>query len=82
MVRTASGEHRVSWSEIGSPEVTVELHRPSSGPPALVAAAAALAGPGGTTRTSVTGLAIRTGYDRLDLAAVTRGRDLREPELR
>jgi len=40
--------------------------------------AAALAGPGGITRTSVTGQAVRTGRDDLDLDAVTRGRDLTE----
>jgi PhzF family phenazine biosynthesis protein len=44
--------------------------------------AAALTGPGGTTRTSVTGQAVRTGRELLDLAAVTRGRVLAEPELR
>ena len=44
--------------------------------------AAALTGPGGTTRTSVTGQAVRTGREPLDLSAVTRGRVLAEPELR
>jgi PhzF family phenazine biosynthesis protein len=44
--------------------------------------AAALAGPTGITRTSVTGQAVRTGQDDLDLDAITRGRDLAEPELR
>ena len=44
--------------------------------------AAALTGPGGTTRTSVTGQAVRTGRELLDLSAVTRGRVLAEPELR
>jgi PhzF family phenazine biosynthesis protein len=44
--------------------------------------AAALTGPHGITRTSVTGHAIRTGRDDLDLDAVTRGRDLPGPELR
>jgi hypothetical protein len=44
--------------------------------------AAALAGPGGIMRTSVTGQAVRTGQEELDLDALTRGRDLPEPELR
>ena len=44
--------------------------------------AAALTGPGGTTRTSVTGQAVRTGRESLDLSAITRGRVLAEPELR
>jgi PhzF family phenazine biosynthesis protein len=44
--------------------------------------AAALTGPGGTTRTSVTGQAVRTGREPLDISAVTRGRVLAEPELR
>ena len=44
--------------------------------------AAALAGPGGIMRTSVTGRAVRTGQEELDLDALTRGRDLPEPELR
>lgn len=43
--------------------------------------AAALTGPAGTTRTSVSGQAARTGRDHLDLHAITRGRDLPEPEL-
>lgn len=143
-MHTPSGEHRVSCTDGQPPEVTVEQHRPSFGPPALaggevmaalglpeesVAAvapirpvsvsrpklivppedadavhagrpdfpalwegdamgqpsrlrAAALAGPHGITRTSVTGQAIRTGLDELDLEVVTRGRDLTEPELR
>ncbi len=44
--------------------------------------AAALAGPEGTTRTSVTGRAVRTGQAQLSLSAITGGRDLPEPELR
>jgi PhzF family phenazine biosynthesis protein len=44
--------------------------------------AAALTGPDGTTRTSVTGQAVRTGREPLDLSAVTRSRMLAEPELR
>jgi len=44
--------------------------------------AAALTGPDGITRTSVTGQAVRTGQDQLDLSSITRGRDLPEPELR
>ena len=42
----------------------------------------ALAGPDGTTRTSVTGRAVRTGQEHLSLSAITGGRDLPEPELR
>jgi PhzF family phenazine biosynthesis protein len=44
--------------------------------------AAALAGPGGTTRTSVTGQAIPAGRDQVDLRAIARQRDLPEPQLR
>jgi PhzF family phenazine biosynthesis protein len=45
--------------------------------------AAALAGPDGITRTSVTGQAVRDGYDEVDLAALTAASDeLPEPELR
>lgn len=44
--------------------------------------AAALTGPGGITRTSVTGRAIRTGRDELPLHAITHGRGLPEPEMR
>jgi PhzF family phenazine biosynthesis protein len=44
--------------------------------------AAALAGPGGITRTSVTGQAIRVGHDELSLDALASGPDLPEPELR
>ena len=43
--------------------------------------AAALAGPAGTTRTCVTGQAIRINRDQLDVSAITRGQDLPEPEL-
>jgi PhzF family phenazine biosynthesis protein len=43
--------------------------------------AAALAGPAGTTRTRVTGQAVRTSRDQLDVSAITRGQDLPEPEL-
>ena len=44
--------------------------------------AAALAGPDGITRTSVTGRAIRTGQSRLSLSTITGRRDLPAPELR
>lgn len=44
--------------------------------------AAALAGPDGITRTSVTGRAVRTGHVQLGLRAITGERDLPEPELR
>lgn len=49
------------------------------GQPSLVRAAA-LTGPGGTTRTSVTGRAIRTGHEQLTLSAITGGRDGPDPE--
>jgi PhzF family phenazine biosynthesis protein len=49
------------------------------GQPSLVRAAA-LTGPDGTTRTSVTGQAVRVGHEQLSLSAVTNGRDLSEPE--
>jgi PhzF family phenazine biosynthesis protein len=49
------------------------------GQPSLVRAAA-LTGPDGTTRTSVTGQAVRIGHEQLSLSAVTNGRDLSEPE--
>jgi PhzF family phenazine biosynthesis protein len=49
------------------------------GQPSLVRAAA-YTGPGGTTRTSVTGQAVRIGHEQLSLSAVTNGRDLSEPE--
>jgi PhzF family phenazine biosynthesis protein len=49
------------------------------GQPSLVRAAA-YSGPGGTTRTSVTGQAVRIGHEQLSLSAVTNGRDLSEPE--
>jgi predicted PhzF superfamily epimerase YddE/YHI9 len=51
------------------------------GQPSFVRAAA-LAGPEGTTRTSVTGRAVRTGQAQLSLSAITGGRNLPEPELR
>jgi PhzF family phenazine biosynthesis protein len=54
------------------------------GQPSLVRAAA-YTGPGGTTRTSVTGQAVHIGHEQLSLSAVTNGRDLsefEEPELR
>jgi hypothetical protein len=51
------------------------------GQPSFVRAAA-LAGPEGTTRTSVTGRAVRTGQAQLSLSAITGERDLPEPELR
>ena len=51
------------------------------GQPSFVRAAA-LAGPEGTTRTSVTGRAVRTGQAQLSLSAIIGGRDLPEPELR
>jgi len=51
------------------------------GQPSLVRAAA-LAGPEGTTRTSVTGQAVRTGQAQLSLSAITAGRDRPAPELR
>ena len=44
--------------------------------------AAALAGPDGITRTSVTGRAVRTGQVQLSLRAIAGERDLPEPELR
>jgi PhzF family phenazine biosynthesis protein len=44
--------------------------------------AAALAGPEGTTRTSVTGRAVHTSQAQLSLSAITDGRVLPEPELR
>ena len=44
--------------------------------------AAALAGPTGITRTSVTGQAVRTGREHLDLGALLPHHDLPEPELR
>ncbi|MGH3421881.1 MAG: PhzF family phenazine biosynthesis protein, partial [Streptosporangiaceae bacterium] len=49
--RTASGEHRVSWSGGNPLQVTVEQHQPSFGPPAPVRreAAAALGLPEGST---------------------------------
>jgi PhzF family phenazine biosynthesis protein len=43
--------------------------------------AAALAGPAGTTRTCVTGQAVRTSRDQLDVSAITRGQDLPDPDL-
>jgi PhzF family phenazine biosynthesis protein len=49
------------------------------GQPSLVRAAA-LTGPDGTTRTSVTGQAVRTGHEQLSLSAVTDGLDLSDPE--
>ncbi len=95
---TASGEHRVSWACDEEPDVTVEQSAPVFGPPSAVHAevtlalglpgqpswvrAAALAGPDGTTRTSVTGRAVRTGHVQLCLRAITAERDLPEPELR
>jgi PhzF family phenazine biosynthesis protein len=66
---------RAAWAHITIDQGDA-MGRPSS------LRAAALAGPGGVTRTSVTGRAVRAGRERLDLAAVTGGRDLPEPELR
>jgi PhzF family phenazine biosynthesis protein len=43
VVRTASGEYRVSWDDRSPPDVTVELGRPWFGPPAAVHREAAAA---------------------------------------
>ena len=66
---------RPTWTEI-----TID-QGDAVGQPSCVRAAA-LTGPEGTTRTSVTGRAVRTGQARLSLPAITGGRDLPEPELR